>query len=66
MSNLLEACVRDDLNKHSLRKLAVLNPIKVVIENYPEDQTEEFDIDNNPPDPSAGTRKVPFSKGDLH
>lgn len=59
---ILEACIRDDLNKHSLRKLAVLNPIKVVIENYPEDQTEEFDLNNNPADPSAGTRKVPFSK----
>ena len=59
---ILEACVRDDLNKHSLRKLAVLDPIKVVIENYPEGQTEEFEIDNNPADPALGTRKVPFSK----
>jgi len=59
---ILEACVRDDLNKCSPRKLAVLDPIKVVIENYPEGQTEEFDIDNNPADPSLGTRKVPFSK----
>lgn len=59
---ILEACVRDDLNQHSPRKLAVLDPIKVVIENYPEDQTEEFDLNNNPADPEAGTRKVPFSK----
>jgi glutaminyl-tRNA synthetase len=59
---ILEACVRDDLNKHSLRKLAVLNPIKVVIDNYPEDLTEEFDIYNIPADPSAGKRKVPFSR----
>jgi glutaminyl-tRNA synthetase len=59
---ILEACVRDDLNKNSPRKLAVLDPIKVVIENYPEAQTEEFEIDNNPADPSSGTRKVPFSK----
>jgi glutaminyl-tRNA synthetase len=59
---ILEACVRDDLNKHSPRKLAVLDPIKVVIENYPENQTDEFDIDNIPSDPSAGSRKVPFSK----
>ena len=59
---ILEACVRDDLNKRSPRKLAVLDPIKVVIENYPEGQTEEFEIDNNPADPSLGTRKVPFSK----
>jgi glutaminyl-tRNA synthetase len=59
---ILEACVRDDLNKRSPRKLAVLDPIKVVIKNYPENLTEEFDIDNNPSDPSAGTRKVPFSR----
>jgi glutaminyl-tRNA synthetase len=59
---ILEACVRDDLNKHSPRKLAVLDPLKVVIENYPEDQTEEFELDNNPTDPESGSRKVPFSK----
>lgn len=59
---LLEACVRDDLNKHSLRKMAVLNPVKVVIENYPDDMSEEFEITNNPEDASAGTRKVTFSK----
>jgi glutaminyl-tRNA synthetase len=59
---ILEACIRDDLNKHSPRKLAVLDPIKVVIENYPDHLVEEFEIDNNPSDPSAGTRKVPFSK----
>ena len=59
---LLEACVRDDMNKHSLRKMAVLNPVKVVIENYPEDMSEEFEITNNPEDASAGTRKVTFSK----
>ena len=59
---LLEACIRDDLNKRSPRKLAVLDPIKVVIDNYPNDQTEEFEIDNNPSDPSSGTRNVPFSR----
>jgi len=59
---LLEACIRDDLNANSLRKLAVLDPVKVVIENYPEDQIEEFELDNNPSDPSSGTRKVPFSR----
>ena len=59
---VLEACIRDDLNTHAPRKLAVLNPIKVVIENYPDGKTEEFDVDNNPSDPSTGTRKVPFSK----
>jgi len=59
---ILEACIRDDLNHHSPRKLAVLDPIKVVIDNYPEGQTEEFDLDNNPADTTSGTRKVPFSK----
>ena len=59
---LLEACIRDDLNARSPRKLAVLDPIKVVIENYPAAQTEEFEIDNNPSDPYSGTRLVPFSK----
>ena len=60
--SLLEACIREDLNKRSLRRLAVLNPLKVVIDNYPEDQVEELEAINNPEDPSAGTRKVPFSK----
>ncbi len=59
---LLEACVRDDLNKRSPRKMTVLNPLKVIIDNYPEDQVEEFEALNNPEDPEAGTRKVPFSK----
>jgi glutaminyl-tRNA synthetase len=59
---LLEACVRDDLNKRSPRKMAVLNPLKVTIENYPAGQVEEFDVLNNPEDLAAGTRKVPFSK----
>jgi glutaminyl-tRNA synthetase len=57
---LLEHCVREDLNRHTPRVMAVLRPLKVVIENYPEGQTEEFDAVNNPEDPSAGTRKVPF------
>jgi glutaminyl-tRNA synthetase len=60
--SLLEACVREDLNKTSLRRMAVVKPLKVVIDNYPEGQTEEMDAVNNPEDPSAGTRKVPFSK----
>jgi len=60
--SLLEACVRDDLNKRSQRRLAVLNPLRVVIDNYPEDQVEEFEAINNPEDSSAGTRKIPFSK----
>jgi len=59
---LLEHCVRQDLNKRAPRKMAVLEPLKVVITNYPEGQVEEFDALNNPEDPSAGRRKVPFSK----
>jgi len=58
----LEDCARDDLNKRSLRVMGVLNPLKVVITNYPEGQTEETDAVNNPEDPSAGTRKVPFGR----
>ncbi len=58
----LEACVRDDLNKHSLRRMAVIKPLKLVIDNYPDDLLEEMDAINNPEDPSAGTRKLPFSK----
>ncbi|HEY6072025.1 MAG TPA: glutamine--tRNA ligase/YqeY domain fusion protein [Anaerolineales bacterium] len=59
---LLEACVREDLNKRSLRRMAVLKPLKVVIDNYPDDLVEEMEAVNNPEDLSAGTRKVPFSK----
>jgi glutaminyl-tRNA synthetase len=60
--SLLEACVRDDLNKRTLRRMAVLRPLKVVIDNYPDSQVEEMDAVNNPEDPNAGTRKIPFSK----
>jgi len=59
---LLEHCVREDLNKTSPRVMAVLRPLKVIIDNYPADQAEEMDSINNPEDPSAGTRKVPFSR----
>ncbi len=59
---LLEHCIRDDLNKSAPRVMAVLNPLRVVIDNYPEGQTEEMDAINNPEDPGAGTRKVPFSR----
>ncbi|MBI4638743.1 MAG: glutamine--tRNA ligase/YqeY domain fusion protein [Candidatus Rokubacteria bacterium] len=59
---LLEHCVREDLNKRALRRLAVLRPLKLVIENYPEGQVEELPAVNNPEDPSAGTRKVLFSR----
>ncbi|MCL4455959.1 MAG: glutamine--tRNA ligase/YqeY domain fusion protein [Nitrospirae bacterium] len=59
---LLEFCVREHLNKTAPRVMAVLRPLKVVITNYPEDQEEYLDAINNPEDPNAGTRKVPFSK----
>jgi len=59
---LFEHCVREDLNKTSPRVMAVLRPLKVIIDNYPENQVEQFDAINNPEDPSAGTRKVPFSR----
>lgn len=58
----LEHSVREDLNKRALRVMGVLHPLKVVIDNYPEDQVEELDAVNNPEDPGAGTRKVPFSR----
>jgi glutaminyl-tRNA synthetase len=59
---LLEHCLREDLNKRAPRVMGVLRPLKVVIENYPEDQVEELKAVNNPEDPSMGTRKVPFSR----
>lgn len=59
---LLEYCVREHLNKTALRVMAVLRPLKVIIDNYPEGQEEYLDAINNPEDPNAGTRKVPFSK----
>jgi len=59
---MLEHFVREDLNKRAPRVMAVLRPLKVVIDNYPENQTEEMDAVNNPEDTSAGTRKVPFSR----
>jgi glutaminyl-tRNA synthetase len=58
----LESCVREDLNKHSLRRMAVIKPLKLVIDNYPDDLVEEMEAINNPEDPNAGTRKLPFSK----
>jgi glutaminyl-tRNA synthetase len=58
----LEQAVREDLNKRALRVMAVLRPLKVVIDNYPEDQAEQLEAINNPEDASAGTRQVPFSK----
>jgi len=58
---LLEHCLREDMNQHAQRGMAVLNPLKVVITNYPAGQVEEMDAVNNQEDPDAGTRKVPFS-----
>jgi glutaminyl-tRNA synthetase len=58
----LEHAVRDVLNRKAARRFAVLDPLKVVIENYPQGQVEEMDVANNPEDPSAGTRKVPFGR----
>lgn len=59
---LLEHCLREDLNKRALRAMAVLNPLKVVIDNYPSDKVEDLEAVNNPEDESAGKRTVPFSK----
>lgn len=59
---MLEHCLREDLNKRAPRVMAVLRPITVVLENYPDGQVEELDAVNNPEDPAMGTRKVPFSR----
>jgi glutaminyl-tRNA synthetase len=59
---LLEHCLREDLNKRAARVMGVLNPLRVVIENYPEDQVEELEAVNNPEDAAAGTRRVPFGR----
>ncbi len=59
---LLEHCIRENLNKTSARVMAVIRPLKVIIDNYPKDKTEEMDAVNNPEDASAGTRKVPFCR----
>lgn len=60
--SLLEFCIREDLNKSADRVMAVLDPVELVISNYPEDQVEELTIENNPEDPESGKRSVPFSK----
>ena len=59
---LLEHCIREELNVQAERRIAVLKPIKVVITNYPDDKVEYFDIPNNPQNPDAGVRKVPFTR----
>ena len=58
----LEHCLREDLNKRAKRIMVVLNPLKIVIENYPENKIEEIDAENNPEDPDVGIRKMPFSR----
>lgn len=58
----LEYCLREDLNKRANRAMAVLHPIKLIIDNYPDDKTEVFEVENNPEDENAGTREVTFSK----
>jgi len=59
---LLEHCLREDLNRRAERRMAVLRPLRLIIENYPEGQAEELEAVNNPEDPGAGTRKVPFGR----
>ncbi len=59
---LLEHCIRDELNHTARRRMAVMDPVKIVLTNYPEGQTEYFDVANNPNDPEAGTRKVAFTR----
>jgi len=59
---LLEHCIRDELNMTAPRRMAVLDPVKLVLTNYPEDRDEYFELPNNPNDPDAGTRKVPFTR----
>ncbi len=59
---LLEHCIREELNKTALRRVAVLKPLKVVLTNYPEDKVEYFALPNNPEDPEAGTRDLPFTR----
>ena len=60
--SFLEHCLREDLNSHSQRAMAVLRPVKLIVTNYPENQTEEFDVENNPEDENGGMRKVSFSR----
>ncbi len=59
---LLEHCIREELNATAMRKIAILHPIKVTVTNYPEDKVEYFDLPNNPTDPEAGTRKIAFTR----
>ena len=59
---LLEHCIREELNEKAQRRIAILHPIKLIVDNYPEDKTEYFEVSNNPNDESAGTRKLPFTR----
>ena len=59
---LLEHCIREELNRTAPRRIAVMKPLRLVIDNYPEDKTEYFDLPNNPQNPEAGTRKLPFTR----
>ncbi|MBR5746354.1 MAG: glutamine--tRNA ligase, partial [Clostridia bacterium] len=59
---LLEHCVREDLNIHAQRRVAVFDPVKVTVTNYPADKTEYFELPNNPNDPESGSRKLPFTR----
>ena len=60
--SFLEHCLRSDLDAHAARVMAVLHPVRLTITNYPDNQTETFEVENHPKDPSLGTRTVPFSK----
>ena len=59
---LLEHCIREELNTTAARRIAVMNPVKLVVDNYPDDKVEYFEVSNNPQNPEAGTRKIPFTK----
>ncbi|MBQ1195093.1 MAG: glutamine--tRNA ligase/YqeY domain fusion protein [Clostridia bacterium] len=59
---LLEHCIREELNTTAARRIAVMKPVKLVVDNYPDDKVEYFEVSNNPQNPEAGTRKIPFTK----
>jgi len=59
---MLEHCIREDLNTRAARVMVVLRPLKVVVENYPEDRVEELTAENNPENPAMGSRVVPFTR----
>lgn len=59
---LLEHCIREELNTTAARRIAVMKPVKLIVDNYPDDKVEYFEVSNNPQNPEAGTRKIPFTK----